>query len=91
MKTRVSLKYFVTDCTSKENIPDKENYRPISIPATLNKVYERFIYNQMYSYFDKLLQNSNVIRKAFNAQHCLITMIEKWEGQLMEVVRQMLF
>ena len=57
----------------------KENYRPISILPSLSKVYERLIYSQMYPYFDKLILKFQCgFRIGFNAQHCLITMIEKW-------------
>ena len=40
---------------------------------------ERLIYNQMYPYFDELFSKFQCgFQKGFNAQHCLITMIEKW-------------
>ena len=56
---------------------------PISILPTLSKVYERLIHNQMYPYFDKLFSKFPcVFRKGFNAQHCLITMMEKWWSSL---------
>ena len=63
----------------KDDKTDKEKYRLISILPTLSKVYERLTYNQMYPYFDKLFSKFQCgFRKGFNAQHCLITMIEKW-------------
>ena len=75
-----ALKYTdVRPVFKKDDKTDKENYRPISILPTLSKVYERFIYNQMYPYFDKRFSKFQwSFRKGFNAQHCLITMIEKW-------------
>ena len=55
------------------------NYRPISILPTLSKVYEKLLYHQMYPNFDKLFSKFQYgFVKGFNAQHCLITMIEKW-------------
>ena len=88
-----ALKYAdVKPVFKKDDKADKENYRPISILPTLSKVYERLIYNQMYPYFDKLFPKFQCdFRKGFHAQHYLITMIEKCEVQLMEVVRQVLF
>ena len=45
----------------------------------LSKVYERQIYNQIYPYFDTLFSKFQCgFRKGFNAQYCLLTMIEKW-------------
>ena len=32
----------------------------------------------MYAFFHNLFSKSQCFRKVFNAQHCLITMIEKW-------------
>ena len=44
-----ALKYAnVKPVFKKDDKTNKENYRPISIHPTLNKVYERLIYNQMY-------------------------------------------
>ena len=58
---------------------DKENYRPISILPILSKVYERLMDNQIYPYFDKLLSKFQYgFQKGFNAQHCLLAMIQKW-------------
>ena len=57
----------------------KSNYRPVSILPNLSKVYERCMYEQMYTYFDQILSKYQCgFRKGFNAQHCLLAMIEKW-------------
>ena len=62
----------------KDDKTDKENYRPIRILPNLSKVYERLMYNQIYPYFDTLFSNFQCgFRKGFNAQHCLLAMIEK--------------
>ena len=75
----IALKYSDVKPFKKDDKTDKENYRPISILPTLSKVYERLIYNQMYPYFDKLFSKFQCgFQKGFNAQHCLITMIESW-------------
>ena len=75
-----ALKYAdVKPVFKKYDKADKENYRPINILHTLSKIYERLIYNQTCPYFDKLFSKFQCgFRKGFNAQHCLITMIEKW-------------
>ena len=62
----------------KDGKTDKENYRLASILPTLSMVYERLLYNQMYPYFNKLFSKFQCgFLIGCNAQHCLITMIEK--------------
>ena len=37
-------------------------------------------YNHMQTYFDNILSKHQCgFRKGFNAQHCLVSMIEKWK------------
>ena len=49
----------------------------------LSKVYERLMYNQIYPYFDTLFSGFQCgFWKGFNAQHCLLAMIEKWHKTL---------
>ena len=76
----ISKKYFdVTQIHKKDDETDKENYRPISILPNLSKVYERIMYNQIYSYFDTLFSKFQCgFQKGFNVQHCHLVMIEKW-------------
>ena len=63
----------------KDDKTDIENYHPISILPNLSKVYERLMYNQFYPYFDTLFSNFQCgFRNDFNAQHCLLAMIEIW-------------
>ena len=63
----------------KDEKTGKENYRPISISFNPSKVYERLMYNQIYPYFDTLISKFQCgFRKGFNAQPCLLAMIEKW-------------
>ena len=48
-----------------------------------SKVYEKFIYNQIYPYFDRLLSKLQCgFWKGFNVQHCLLARIEKWHKTL---------
>ena len=46
---------------------DKAHYWPRSILPNLSKIYERIMYNQIC-----------LFHKWFNAQYCLLLMIEKW-------------
>lgn len=56
-----------------------ENYRPVSILSNISKVFERCIYSQLNSYFEKFLSDKQCgFRNRFSSQHCLLAMIEKW-------------
>ena len=55
------------------------NYRPVSILPNLSEIYERCLYKQLSTFFDKILSKYQCgFRKGFNSQHCLATMLEKW-------------
>ena len=70
----------VTPVFKKKSKTSKDNYRPISILPNISKIYERYLYNQMQTYFDNLLSKYQCgFRKGYNAQHCLVYMIEKWK------------
>ena len=73
----------ITPVHKKDNRNDKHNYRPVSILPSISKILERIIYFQINKYFDKKLSKFQCgFRKNFNAQHCLIVMIEKWKSGL---------
>ena len=82
----MSRKYTeVTSIHKKDNITDKENYRPISTLPNLSKVYERLMYNQIYSYFHTIISKfQRRFWKGFNAHCCLLAMVEKWRKTLYE-------
>ena len=51
----------------KDGRTEKSNYRPISVLSNVSKIYERCIYEQMYSYFDKVFsKNQCGFRKCVN-------------------------
>ena len=69
----------VTSIHKKDDKTGKENYRPISILPNLSKVYKRLMYNQIDPYFPSTFSKFHYgFRKGFNAQHCLLGMVEKW-------------
>ena len=63
----------ITPTHKKKDRILKENYRPISILPAVSKIYEKLMAEQP-------IQCG--FRKGFNAQHCLIYMIEKWKRSL---------
>ena len=59
---------------------DKENYRPVSVLPNVSKIFEKCLHRQINSFFDPIFSKyQNGFRKGFNAQHCLVVMIEKWK------------
>ena len=67
----------------KKDKSDIESYRPISILPTPSKIYERYMYYQMYKYSDQVLSKYQCdFRQGYNTQHCLPVMIEKWKEVL---------
>ena len=69
----------VTLIHKKDNKTDKTNYRAISAFPDLSKVYERLMHNQISPYFNSVFSKFQCgFRKGFNAQHCLLTMVEQW-------------
>ena len=48
----------------------KSNYRPASILPAISKIHERFMYDQMYKYFDQIFSKLQcAFRKRFSIQH----------------------
>ena len=73
----------VTPVYKKDSRTDKTNYRPVSILPNLSKVYEQLIYNQLSNFFENKLSKFQCgFRKGYNAQDCLLVMIEKWKRML---------
>ena len=69
----------VTPVFKKGDRTNKENYRPISILPNLSKIYEKCLFDQIYTYFDKILSKFQLgFRRGCSTQHCLLAMIEKW-------------
>ena len=56
----------------------KNNYRPVSILPSVSKIYERCIYDQINDYFHPPFSKLQCgFRKEFNAQHCVLVLVEK--------------
>ena len=59
---------------------NKENYRPVSILPVVSKIYEKILYEQINMHFDPLLSPLQCgFRKGYNAQNCLLVLVEKWK------------
>ena len=70
----------VTPAFKQKSKASKDNYSPISLLPNISKIYERFLYNQMQTYFELILSKYQCrFCKGFNAQHCPVSMIERWK------------
>ena len=70
----------VTLVYKKKSKSSKDNYRPASILFNTSKINGRCIYDQIQLFFDFLLSKYQCgFRRGYNAQHCLITLIEEWK------------
>ena len=86
-----NLKYAdATPVYKKGESVDKNNYRPNSLLPALSKIFEKLLYYQMHNYIESKLSKFQCgFRKGFNAQHCLIVMIEKWKTSV-EILNEIL-
>ena len=51
--------------------------------SNISKIYERCLYDQIQNFFENILSKYQYgFRKGYIAQHCLITLIEKWKKSL---------
>ena len=57
-----------------------DNYRSVSILPPISKIFERNMYDPIYSYINKYLSPFLFgFRKVFITEYCLIVMLEKWK------------
>ena len=70
----------VTPVYKNKSKNSNDNFRPVSILSNISKIYERCLYDQIQVFFDSTLSKYQCgFRRGYNAQHCLITLIEKWK------------
>ena len=71
----------ITAVHKKDSKSEKNNYRPVSILSNVSKVYERIVFRQMSEFFEFFFSKYQCgFRKGFTAQHCLVSMLEKWKS-----------
>ena len=74
-----------TDITlvhKKDSKNGKNNYRPVSILSNISKLCLKIMFKQMSEYFESSFFSKYQcgFRKGFSAQHCLVSMLEKWKS-----------
>ena len=73
----------VTPIFKKDDLLDKQNYRPVIILPLLSKVFEKLIYKLLSNYTESFL--SSILcgfRKAHNTQHALFKLLHSWQKEL---------
>ena len=74
-KAKVQLLY------KKDGKTEKSNYRPISVLSNGSKISERSLYDQTYSYFDKIFSIYQCgFFKGISTQHILFNYDKKNEN-----------
>ena len=69
----------ITPAFKKEDRLSLTDYMPISILNIFSKVFERFILDQLTSYFKSILSEfRSAYRKQYSCQHVLLRMTETW-------------
>ena len=75
----------ITPAHKKSDRTIEDNFRPVSILPPISKVFERNMYEPIYSYIDKYLSPFLFgFRKGFSTEYCLIVMLEKWKKAMDE-------
>ena len=73
----------ITSAYKKNSRNNKTNYHPITILPNLSKVFENILYKQMSEFFNKIFSKYQTgFRNGFNAQTCLVNMLEKFRSCL---------
>ena len=73
----------VTPVFKKNNPPNKEDYRPVSVLPIISKVSEKLMQDQRNVHIKSFLSPYLCgYRKGFNSQHALISLKEKWRKSL---------
>ena len=62
----------------KKSKDSKDNQKLVGIRPSICKIQETYIYDQIQTYFDKILSKyQRGFHKDYNSQHCLIALIGK--------------
>ena len=73
----------ITPLFKKNNDMNKNNYRPVSILTTFDKVFEVIIANQLSDYFKTIFHDMLcAYRKLYGCDHILIKIVDKWKWAL---------
>ena len=81
-KLRVNDKDVIIVC-EKEDRNKAKNYRPVSLPNGLSKIYETFFYNSLTNFTDKIFSwYISDCKKTSSSNHVLIRLTKAWKKPL---------
>ena len=67
----------VTPIYKKNDVMDKQNYRPVSVLPTISKIFENVLISQLNKHFDSIFSpHMSGFRKNFSCEHVLTNFIE---------------
>ena len=73
----------MTPIFKQDSRNQKENYRPISIPPIISKIFEKLICRQLSNNFDNIFSKFQCgFRKGYSSQHCLLLTIDQWKKEV---------
>ena len=73
----------ITPAHKKDELTNKENFRPVSVLPLLSKVFERLLYDQLSEYLEKYLNTFLCgFRKTHSTQHALFKLLLTWQEDL---------
>ena len=67
--------------TKKGDRNSKENHRPVGILLNISKIFERWMFRQIYSFMNSYQSKQQYgFRKGYSPQYWLLVMLEKWKN-----------
>ena len=75
----------ITPTFKKEDPPNKENYRPVSVLPTISKIFERVLFDQFTKFSNKFPSPLLCgFRKGYGTQYALVNLLQIWKKSLDE-------
>ena len=76
----------ITPVHNKYSQNDKRRYRPVNVLSNTSKIFENILNQQISGHFENVFSKQKTgFRRGFNAQHCLLVMLEKFRKSLEQV------
>ena len=70
----------IASINKADDVNDKGNYRPVSVPPCFSKILERIMYNRFFKYLttnDILYKKQFGFQKGYSTEHVIIQLIDQ--------------